>query len=132
MMRRGLLAVLLPGLLCVANCNPIGDDNRSAVILSISSFATQDGQTVSAFTSDVVSDTLEPTDDLARLLFDSTPKSVDASLSSFYSVTLFAYQITYTRTDGKNEPGVDVPFPFTLSISGNIAPDMFIRALSDG
>lgn len=37
--------------------------------------------------------------------------------SPYYDVVLERYTVSYTRTDGKNNPGVDVPYPFEGSIS---------------
>ena len=42
------------------------------------------------------------------------PKAVVSSLGAgpYNSVVLTRYRVTYVRSDGRNTPGVDVPFPF--------------------
>jgi len=37
-------------------------------------------------------------------------------------VTINRYRVTFRRSDGRNTPGVDVPFPFDSAVTFTIAP----------
>jgi hypothetical protein len=37
-------------------------------------------------------------------------------------ITITRYRVEYTRADGRNTPGVDVPFPFDGVITGTVTP----------
>lgn len=52
--------------------------------------------------------------DIAEATIRSRPKSIVSSLGPgpFQDVVIERYRVTYTRTDGRNTPGVDVPFAF--------------------
>lgn len=52
-------------------------------------------------------------------------ESKDASLTptSNNQVTLNRYRVTYRRLDGRNTPGVDVPFGFDGAITGTVPPN---------
>jgi len=41
-------------------------------------------------------------------------------VSSFADIQLEKYQVTFTRADGRNTPGVDVPWPFEGSLRATI------------
>jgi hypothetical protein len=43
-----------------------------------------------------------------------------AEPSSILSVTINRYRVTYTRADGRNAPGVEVPFPFDGAVTGTV------------
>jgi hypothetical protein len=38
------------------------------------------------------------------------------------AVTINRYRVTFRRADGRNTPGVDVPFPFDSAVTFTIAP----------
>lgn len=50
------------------------------------------------------------------------PGSV-ASPSLLNAVTIDRYRVTYRRADGRNTPGVDVPFPFDSAMTFTVPPD---------
>jgi hypothetical protein len=51
--------------------------------------------------------------DLGTVTMRATLKSpAQVSTSFFNDVTFTTYRVTYVRTDGRNTPGEDVPFPF--------------------
>jgi hypothetical protein len=35
-------------------------------------------------------------------------------------ITVTSYRVTYTRADGRNAPGVDVPYPFDGAVTGTV------------
>jgi hypothetical protein len=51
----------------------------------------------------------------ARVIVES--KDPTTAPTPLNSVTFTRYRVTYTRTDGRNVPGVDVPFPFDSGVT---------------
>jgi hypothetical protein len=49
---------------------------------------------------------------LALLLKDPGQPGVATTPSAINQVTMSRYRVTYQRSDGRNTPGVDVPYPF--------------------
>jgi hypothetical protein len=68
----------------------------------------------------VYEDVLETTFDL-RLKDPGTPTSPNRPTSTNY-ITINRYRVEFVRADGRNVPGVDVPYPFdgavTLTVTG--------------
>ena len=71
---------------------------------------------------------------LRLMLRDPGVPGVPASPSPLNEVTFTRYRVTYSRADGRNTPGVDVPHPFdstvtfTVPAEGSItAPFMLVR-----
>jgi hypothetical protein len=112
------LALGLGALGLLAGCNPKANDNTSAVLMN----ANFSGDTNAGFFSDVVADTGTPADDFFDIQISTTAKSTINEPGDFYIVDLKSYQVFFTRSDGRNQPGIDVPFPVTLAIGGSIAP----------
>ena len=50
-------------------------------------------------------------------LRDLGASGVAVTPSSLNEVTVSRYRVTYTRTDGRNTPGVDVPYPFDSAVT---------------
>lgn len=46
-----------------------------------------------------------------------------AAPSALNSVTITRYRVVYRRTDGRNTPGVDVPFPFDSGVTVTVTND---------
>lgn len=42
--------------------------------------------------------------------------------TSANAITISSYRVVYRRTDGRNTPGVDVPYPFDGTISATVSP----------
>lgn len=55
--------------------------------------------------------------DMELVLKDPGSPGVAASPSSLNMVTINRYRVEYRRADGRNTPGVDVPFPFDSGLS---------------
>jgi hypothetical protein len=53
---------------------------------------------------------------------------VAASPSALNQVTFTRYRVTYTRADGRNTPGVDVPYPFDSGITFTVPASGTITA----
>lgn len=52
------------------------------------------------------------TNDNAEVLIQGQPKDLTQPASLVNDVVFTRYRVTYIRADGRNVPGVDVPFPF--------------------
>jgi hypothetical protein len=63
---------------------------------------------------------------MSLLLKDPGPSANPSTPSDLNQVTFTRYRVTYRRSDGRNTPGVDVPFPFesaatfTVPASGSV------------
>jgi len=63
--------------------------------------------------------------DTGQAVIAMAPKDSTVAPSSNNQVTISRYHVQYTRADGRNTPGVDVPYPFdgavTVTLSGTSA-----------
>lgn len=135
------LALLLAGLLIgtggCANTNNRDEDTRGASLLvldSIESGTSDENDEGSAFIfSDVCDDENAPgfcsyVNDNGVGNFRNLPLNTDPNASSSYyqDITLYRYHVQYTRSDGQNIEGIDVPFAFdsvmtaTVQVSGQL------------
>lgn len=53
---------------------------------------------------------------------DAGNGAINLNPTPWNSVTIRRYRITYTRTDGRNTPGVDVPFPVDGAVTATLSP----------
>jgi hypothetical protein len=60
---------------------------------------------------------------LGLVLRDQGVPGVAATPTPLNQVTIDRYRVTYRRTDGRNTPGVDVPFPFDSAVTVTISAD---------
>jgi hypothetical protein len=101
---------------------------RAPVYLVVSSIQVGTG-TTSILRSDVQS-AASIFDDLATATIRVEPKNTTdtGSTSTLNTVTITRYHVEYRRTDGRNTPGVDVPFGFdggtAVSIDANGSGDV--------
>jgi len=119
------LVLGLPLLLLLTSCNKVENHSRSASMLILESLVSQD--TTGTQTNFCQSDVLKVSEsgggtvvaDTAAATFrvQSLEPAPILGASPYYDVMLERYTVSYTRTDGKNNPGVDVPYPFEGSIS---------------
>ena len=108
-------------LLAVTSCNELVQDSRSSTILVIERIGAAQGGTSddpipTLLNSDVVTNSAVFPDIArvtTRLAFKSPGTSENpASPTSANWVTITGYRVVYRRSDGRNQGGVDVPFPF--------------------
>jgi hypothetical protein len=57
------------------------------------------------------------------LLRDPGIPGVGASPSAMNAVTFNRYRVSYRRADGRNTPGVDVPYPFDSAVTFTVTGD---------
>lgn len=114
------LALFLTAAFFLTSCNPIEDDSTSASLLVIESITGQDvgGGEANYLQSDVLKNDSVFADIAVATVRAATLDPAPLLGSSQYNdIMLKRYTVSYTRTDGKNTPGVDVPYPFEGSLS---------------
>jgi hypothetical protein len=60
--------------------------------------------------------------DSGRVTMRLVMKDVGTAPSPVNAVTITRYRVTYRRADGRNSPGVDVPFPFDSAATFTVPP----------
>ena len=115
------LAVLAAIVTATASCGEVVRSSRSPLLLIVNTLRPQGLVIASTLQSDVISDAGVVFNDLARSTFAVVMKDVTIiAPSTNNQVTITGYRVTYRRADGRNTPGVDVPYPFdgafTLSV----------------
>jgi hypothetical protein len=126
----GRAALILVCTLFAGSCNEGTRATRSSSFLVIEQFQASSGASPTTFnntlSSDVVtnvkvsgSDAVSPTvfEDFGRVIMrlgfkDPGIPSNPSTPTSANFITVTHYRVDYRRTDGRNTPGVDVPYPF--------------------
>jgi hypothetical protein len=132
------ILVILPIILTFFTCNPIENETKSAsrlIILSIQG-TTVDGAEADYLQSDVLYvDPSDPTNtsiiaDSASVTFSAQLLDPDSITGPSYlnNITVTRYVVTFTRSDGKNAEGVDVPYTFEGSLTTQVAIDSTVTA----
>ena len=137
--------LVVTGLAVVAaGCGNMATEGRSPVQLTLLSLQAASGSTPEEFGSTLHSDVITNVDqtiggqtvsvptifgdngaaEFAIVLKDpgSDPTS-PVGPSPLNSVTITRYRVSYRRTDGRNAPGVDVPFPFDSGVTVTVTAD---------
>jgi hypothetical protein len=132
--RLGLAALVAASV----SCGDVVRQGRSPMYLVIDTLtaAKSPGTTFSTFLlSDVIFNvtsggtctTLAPCptffNDVGQVTLRLVPKDVTSTVAPTTNndVTITAYHVAYRRTDGRNTPGVDVPFPFDGAVTVTVA-----------
>ena len=124
-----------------ASCGDVVRSGRAPVFLVIESLQGARGSDAEKFTSNLASDVLTivttpapcsdtnpcPTifGDGGQAVLRLSPKDIGsptapAALSTNNEVTITRVHVSYRRTDGRNTPGVDVPFAFDTAATGTV------------
>jgi len=116
-----LILAVLPAILMLSGCNPLEDDSKSSSFIIVESITGTDasGAAASFLQSDVVLANSIVTADVATAtlrasLLDPAPI---LKPSQFNDIMLDRYIVSYSRVDGKNVQGVDVPYSFEGALS---------------
>jgi len=111
-----LILAVLPAILMLSGCNPLEDDSKSSSFIIVESVAGTDasGKAASFLQSDVVLTNSIVVADVATAtlrasLLDPAPI---LKPGQFNDIMLDRYIVSYSRVDGKNRQGVDVPYSF--------------------
>ena len=132
-MKRAVLAVLLLG---AVSCGDMTRQGTASSFLIINTLEGASGATPGQFGGDFGSDVVTVVDDqtgestifadLGRVTFslglkDPGPSGSPVTPSPNNSITVDRYRVRYLRSDGRNNPGVDVPYgfdgAFTVTVS---------------
>lgn len=127
-LRMVALAALATG---AASCGDVARSGQSPMYLVVNALTSTNGNLL---LSDVVVNRTAPApctpaspcpttfNDTAAATFAVVPKNVAVTPTSNNSVTLTRFRVAYRRADGRNTPGVDVPYPWegsgTVTIPG--------------
>lgn len=112
--------VAFSAILFLFACNPIENDSTSASLLIVENILGKDveGKSANYLQSDVITNGSVFADiATASLRADTLDPDPLLGTSSFNDIEVTHYTVSYSRSDGKNTPGVDVPFPFQASLS---------------
>ena len=134
MMRRCIAALAL--LAATSACGDVVREGRSPVYLVIDSLQAAQGNKPTTLGSQLISDVITniitpapcsaatpcPTvyNDQGSVVFRLAPKDVGVAPTTNNQVTITRYRVTYKRADGRNTPGVDVPYGFDGAITGTV------------
>ena len=127
-----------------AGCGDLATKGRSPSQLVILSLAAAPGASPAEFGANLLSDVVtnvqrtvdgeqvsSPTifNDVGSAEFGLVLKdpgsdpAAPASPGPLNAVTITRYRVVYRRADGRNTPGVDVPFPFDSAVTVTVTPD---------
>jgi hypothetical protein len=123
------ILVIVPTIFLLFSCNPLENDSRSSSILLVVKVAGTDieDNEVDFLQSDVVvtnpdSGSSTVAADAAIVTF--TAQTLDPApwlgTSHYNDIIVTSYVVSYTRSDGKNQEGVDVPYSFDGSLSKQV------------
>jgi hypothetical protein len=98
-----------------------GGSGGQAAAFLLSDVQSVEDQTVNGVTVKVAT----VTNDAATATIRSVGKSQnpDVIVSDLNSITMTRYHVAFRRTDGRNTPGVDVPYSFDGGLGVTIAPN---------
>jgi len=116
---------------CLCTAAACGGDllrtGRSPVYLVITRItATEGGEGGASNTAFLQSDVLRKGsvfNDNVTVTVRVDRKNTAAATTTLNSVTLTRYRVTFRRTDGRNTPGVDVPYGFDGALNGTLNAD---------
>lgn len=134
------LAAALGSVLLTAGCGEVSRSGRSPVQLVIESLTAAPGSDDSNFGSFLLSDveTLVEDDDgnliptifndagqvtMRLVLKDPGVPGIPSSPSPLNEVTVYRFRVVFRRADGRNTPGVDVPYPFDGGVTATVPAD---------
>jgi len=142
MQRLTHVVVLAALIAATASCGDVVRQGRAPVFLVVDSLeAARGGPSAGEFTGTLLSDVITnvttpapcsdtapcPTvfDDSGRVTLRIVPKDVGSPtvpsvLSTNNEVTITRYRVSYRRADGRNTPGVDVPYGFDGGVTGTV------------
>lgn len=131
----GLLATIAAG---VSGCSSTVREGRSPAYLIVQRIEAASGAEDDKFSDELSSDVLTNNtvfEDLARATFrlalkDIGPAGAPTSPTTNNFITVNRYTVTFRRTDGRNTPGVDVPYSFegagSVTVSSTDATMSFV------
>jgi len=126
------LMVIVPVLFLLFSCNPLEDDSKSDSLLLVVNIVGTDIENSEAnfLESDVVDTDSEGNtsvaDDAAVVTFTArtlNPSPLFDDTSIYSNIFVERYVVSYFRSDGKSQEGVDVPYAFEGAMSAMVEVD---------
>jgi hypothetical protein len=105
-----------------AGCGEFIRQDRAPVTLVIDSLVAASGSS-QTFTGTLQSDVVTGGgvfNDSGRVTMRIVMKDVTVTPSPVNTVTINRYRVTFRRSDGRNTPGVDVPYPFDSALNFSV------------
>jgi hypothetical protein len=129
-------SLFLAAVVVSSSCGDMVRQGRSPVFLTIDSLTAAQGHKPTQFTgtlfSDVITNVTSPApcstenpcptifNDVGQVVLRLTPKDFEVPTTTNNQVTVTRYRVTYRRADGRNTPGVDVPYGFDGAVTGTV------------
>ena len=146
--KRTAMALLVLGCAVSAGCGDVVRQGRAPVQLVITSLQAASGAEPETFGGTLLSDVvtvLERTVDgqqtqvptifndfgevtMTLILKDPGQPGAPAEPTAINQVTVTRYRVVYRRSDGRNTPGLDVPFPFDSGVTFTVPPTGSVTA----
>jgi hypothetical protein len=113
-----------------AGCGDVVRQDRSSVLLVVDALGGASGASgsVGDIAGTLQSDVVTVVDGNPTVYSDSGSVTLRAIMknplvgpSAVNAVTINRYRVTYRRSDGRNTPGVDVPYPFDSAVTFTVA-----------
>lgn len=130
----GLVAVIVVAVLS-ASCGDLTRQGTGSSYLIVNelrgaSGAEPDdfGSTLHSDVETVVDDVPTIFNDLGEVSFSMAMKDVTTAPTTNNAITINRYHVRYTRADGRNTPGVDVPYAFDGAFTGTVRPGADLTA----
>jgi hypothetical protein len=141
MRQLNILAATISVAAASLSCGSVVRDGSSPMFLVVNLMQGQQGGGVGTLGNPLISSVLTlrtspapctpvspcPTyfNDTGQVVLSLVPKNVGGTAtttapSTNNQVTITRYHVNYTRADGRNTPGVDVPYPFDGAVTGTI------------
>jgi hypothetical protein len=113
-----------------AACGDLAMRDRSSAIVIIDALQAASGaEDTPTFTGTLQSDVVTVVNNVSTVFADSgrvtmrvIGKDPTDVLNLGSSITFNRYLVTFRRSDGRNTPGIDVPFPFDSAVTFTVAP----------
>jgi hypothetical protein len=116
----------------------VATSSRSPVFVVMNSLGAAQGNHPSTFggtlTSDVLTNTTSPPpcspvtpcptafNDIGQAVLSLAPKNLAVAPTSNNQVTIISYHVAYSRADGRNVQGQDVPYAFDGAVTATVPP----------
>jgi hypothetical protein len=120
--------LLLAGLL--ASCGELTRQGTASSYLIVMSLQAASGADPGAFGGTLSSDVITVVDDVPTVFSDPGNvtfrlglKDPAGAVSPANWITVERYTVAYTRTDGRNTPGVEVPYPIDGAVTATVSAD---------
>lgn len=138
-MRRGIrFAIVAAAAVAHVSCGNVVRDGRSPVLLVIDSLGGSPGNNPGTPTNNLLSDVITnittpepcttarpcPTifNDVGAATLSLAMKNITVAPTSNNQVTIGRYRVEYTRADGRNIQGQDVPYAFDGAVTATVVP----------